>query len=161
MSKQVDKLVVAVSLCLIAACWFLATEKTAQAQYQGYGCGYTCMEFAGERCTDTGRLACEVIAEDSEECDFPLCYHCDSCQVFPYHVCVSTPPYGYCKPTNTPDGPTYQCIGIYDNGSCIINDKTGYCDCYYIMKDTNCEDFAFLYYYCDFVAVTDPPPPAR
>jgi len=146
MSKRIDKFVVGMCLCLIAACWLLATEKTAQAaDYPGYGPGYSCFAFYNERCRDTGGLACYVMDESGGDCDYPLCIHCISNQVFPDHVCVTTPPYGDCEPI----GGSFQCNGVYEHGNCAYNYYYEYCDCLYTFYDgVRCEDFAFLYYYC-------------
>jgi hypothetical protein len=144
MSKQVDKFVVAVSVCLLAACWMLATEKTAQAQVgaQKVFPNYTCLDLSGDECSVTGDAACTYNWNEYGECS-TLCEYCDSDDVFDWSVCVYTYPGESCTTTSG----NIQCYGSYYLGYCDFNEY-GYCECMYGVEQNLCIYGPFYGYYC-------------
>src|SRR5262245_29683270 len=76
MRKQVDRLVVAVSLCLLAASRLFVPGQTAQAQAPPGGYGATCLTIIDDQwCKRTGTTACDLAWAQQGYCAGP----CESC----------------------------------------------------------------------------------
>jgi hypothetical protein len=146
MRKQVDKLVVAVSLCLLAASWLLVPEKTAKAaDAPPGGYGATCLTIVDDQwCKRTGTTACDYAWAQQGYCSGP-CESCNDDTIISNSVCVVTYQ-GTC--TFDPGGGSVTCSPTAQRlvGQCTLQNGST-CSCMNATAQGQC-GAGYTYYRC-------------
>lgn len=141
MRKQVDRLVVAVALCLLAGSWFLATENTARADF-----GASCLAINGTQvCQQTGNTACQYAQDHQNYCAGP-CEWCDDNTVIANYVCVVTYT-GTCNTNGGGGSVTCSATANRMQGTCT-SQNGGACSCMYAQSIGPC-GAGYTYFRCD------------